>query len=90
MEEFLRTSDEIPRLDLPVIESGSDQTMFDYMVDKDGKYRNKLRAVQLTNMNVYVQSVAEKILYIYFFAHFVYHTVCTKTNSGNLDYTKSH
>ena len=37
MEEYMRTTDEIPRLDMPVIESGSDATMFDFLVDKDGK-----------------------------------------------------
>ena len=37
LEDFLRTSEEIGRLDLPFIESGSDATIFDYLVDKDGQ-----------------------------------------------------
>ena len=37
LEEYVRSTDEIGRLDLPKIESGSDATMFDYLVDKEGK-----------------------------------------------------
>lgn len=36
MEEFLRNHDDFT-LDLPVISPDSDDTMFDFMVDSDGR-----------------------------------------------------
>lgn len=37
MEEFLRNHEEFT-IDMPVIPPDSDDTMFDYMVDSDGKF----------------------------------------------------
>ncbi|XP_070184095.1 dynein axonemal heavy chain 5-like, partial [Littorina saxatilis] len=39
MEEFIRSSDDF-KLDLPVIPSDSDATMFDYYVDNDGTWQH--------------------------------------------------
>lgn len=38
LEEFIRTSGEVS-LDLPVLPADSDDTMFDYLVDHDGRYK---------------------------------------------------